>query len=199
MVRVLVLDNYDSFTHNLVALLEHLGAACTVARSDEISLAQVRQAGASGVLVSPGPAGPEQAGVSIEVVRDLDPETPIFGVCLGHQVIAHAFGGRVVRADRLMHGKTSPVTHDGSAPFVGVPSPFEAMRYHSLVVEEASLPDCLRITARDDRGMIMALAHRTRPIVSVQFHPESFATPHGPAIVEAWVQGLASSGMRGAA
>jgi anthranilate synthase/aminodeoxychorismate synthase-like glutamine amidotransferase len=187
-VRVLVIDNYDSFTFNLVQYLGELGVEVTVVKNDAIDAAGVAGAEVEGVLISPGPCTPNDAGVSLEAVRAA--KVPLFGVCLGHQSIGQAFGGKVVRAARLMHGRTSPIVHEGTGVFKGLPSPFEATRYHSLLVERASLPDCLEITAWTAEGEIMGLRHRQHPIEGVQFHPESILTTSGKELVGNWVATL---------
>ncbi len=181
---ILVIDNYDSFTYNLVQEMGELGADIRVVRNDHISLDEVRAMNPTHIVISPGPGTPDDGGVSLDVIREFGPTTPIFGVCLGHQCIGQAFGGVVTRAGRLMHGKTSMVYHKDDALFKGVPSPFEATRYHSLIVEESSLPDCLTITAFTDQGEIMALRHKEFPVVGVQFHPESILTKFGLRILE---------------
>jgi anthranilate synthase/aminodeoxychorismate synthase-like glutamine amidotransferase len=196
MARVLVLDNHDSFTWNLVQYLEMLGARCEVVMSDAVDVAGVRAfwgeraSGDEGVLISPGPCTPDHAGVSLRVLAELGGERPILGVCLGHQAIGQAFGGKVVRAVRPMHGKTSPIEHDGRSLFSGLSQPFTATRYHSLVVERASLPASLEISAWTAEGEIMGLRHRSAPIEGVQFHPESILTPSGMALLGNWVRSL---------
>lgn len=187
-MRVLVIDNYDSFTFNLVQYLGELGADCRVVKNDEIDAAGVAAAEVEGVLVSPGPCTPSDAGVSLAAITSA--RVPVFGVCLGHQSIGQAFGGNVVRAGRLMHGRTSPILHSNKGVFEGLPSPFEATRYHSLLVERHSLPDCLEVTAWTAEGEIMGLAHKERPIEGVQFHPESVLTTHGKELVANWVKRL---------
>jgi anthranilate synthase/aminodeoxychorismate synthase-like glutamine amidotransferase len=182
--RVLVVDNYDSFVYNLVQYLGELGAVPLVYRHDALSLAEVRELAPDAVLVSPGPGRPEDAGVSNELIRELGAELPVLGVCLGHQCIGQVFGGRVVRAPQVMHGKTSWISHDGQGVFAGLPEPFEATRYHSLVVDRASVPDCLEITAETDDGVIMGLRHRELPVEGVQFHPESILTTGGHKLLE---------------
>jgi anthranilate synthase/aminodeoxychorismate synthase-like glutamine amidotransferase len=189
-VRILVIDNYDSFTFNLVQYLGELGAASIVVKNDRIDLEGIAGNGADGVLVSPGPCTPNEAGISLKAVTHAD--VPVFGVCLGHQTIGQAFGGRVIRADRLMHGRTSPILHDGHGVFGGLPSPFEATRYHSLIVERATLPDCLEITAWTAEGEIMGVRHKERPIEGVQFHPESILTVHGKELLGNWVRSLSA-------
>lgn len=181
---LLMIDNYDSFTFNLVQYLGELGEDVRVVRNDELSVAEIGAAGATRLVLSPGPCTPNEAGVCLEVLEKLSGAMPIFGVCLGHQSIGQAFGGKVIRAKKIMHGKTSMIHHTGKGVFAGLPNPFEATRYHSLVVERESLPDCLEITAwtLDDNGEfdeIMGLRHRTLPVEGVQFHPESILTVHG--------------------
>ncbi|MFS0735431.1 aminodeoxychorismate/anthranilate synthase component II [Sphingomonas sp. 1P06PA] len=179
---ILVIDNYDSFTWNLVHYLRELGAMVEVVRNDAISVGQALSSGAAGFLISPGPCTPNEAGISLDLVAACaDAGRPLLGVCLGHQAIGQWYGGRVVRAKTLMHGKTSPVDHDGSGVFEGLPSPFTATRYHSLVVED--LPAGMIVNATTDDGMVMGLRHPTLPIHGVQFHPESIATEHGHALL----------------
>ncbi len=184
---IFVLDNYDSFTYNLVQYIGELGADPVVYRNDDLTLQQIEQLAPSGIVISPGPGTPEDAGVSIPLIRHFVDRLPILGVCLGHQALGAAFGGRIVRADRLMHGKTSPVAHRGGGIFEGLPSPFVAMRYHSLVVEPASVPAELTVTAwtadRAEGSEIMGLEHRSRPVYGVQFHPESIGTDSGKQII----------------
>jgi anthranilate synthase/aminodeoxychorismate synthase-like glutamine amidotransferase len=182
-----VLDNYDSFTFNLVQYLGELGAAVEVHKNDALDVAAVRRAGPDGVLISPGPCTPNEAGISLDVLKELGGSVPIFGVCLGHQAIGQAFGGKVVRAGRLMHGKTSPILHDGRGVFEGLPSPFEATRYHSLLVERASLPSSLEVSAWTEEGEIMGLRHREHDVEGVQFHPESVLTSEGKKLVGNWL------------
>ncbi len=180
---VLMIDNYDSFTFNLVQYLGELGAAVRVVRNDEMTVDEVERLQPERIVVSPGPCSPNEAGISLEAIRRLGGRVPILGVCLGHQAIGQAFGGRVVRAQSLMHGKTSPIRHAGAGVFRGLPDPFTATRYHSLAVERASLPDCLEVTAWTEDGEIMGLAHRTLAVEGVQFHPESILTEHGHALL----------------
>ncbi|MBX3211831.1 MAG: aminodeoxychorismate/anthranilate synthase component II [Labilithrix sp.] len=189
-MRVLVIDNYDSFTFNLVQYLGELGAESEVVKNDAIDADGVARADVEGVLVSPGPCTPNEAGVSLAAVGCA--RVPVLGVCLGHQSIGQAFGGKVVRAGRLMHGRTSPILHDGAGVFAGLPSPFEATRYHSLLVERDSLPACLEVTAWTEEGEIMGLAHKELPIQGVQFHPESVLTTHGKDLIGNWVRALGS-------
>ncbi len=174
-----VIDNYDSFTYNLVQYLGELGEEVKVFRNDEIDIAGIEALAPDHILISPGPCTPNEAGVSLEVISHFKGVIPIFGVCLGHQAIGQAFGGKVVRAERLMHGKTSPIHHEGRSVFEGLPNPFTATRYHSLIVEKESLPDELEITAWTEEGEIMGLAHKQYPVEGVQFHPESIITDHG--------------------
>lgn len=176
---ILVVDNYDSFTFNLVQYLGELGAEMKVVRNDEITVPEIEALQPERILVSPGPCTPDDAGISCEVIRTFGPRLPVFGVCLGHQSLGQVYGGKVVRADRLMHGKTSPIQHDGKGLFAGMPNPFDATRYHSLIVERSSLPDVLEISAETDRGEIMGLRHRELPVHGVQFHPESVLTEDG--------------------
>jgi anthranilate synthase/aminodeoxychorismate synthase-like glutamine amidotransferase len=178
---ILVIDNYDSFTYNLVQYLGELGAAPCVYRNDAMMLADVRRLAPSHIVISPGPGTPDDGGISLDVIREFHETTPILGVCLGHQCIGAAFGGRVDRAPRLMHGKTSPIYHFGGDIFVGVPSPFTATRYHSLVVHEP-LPECLKVTAFTTEGEVMGLRHKA-PTIGVQFHPESILTECGKKIL----------------
>jgi anthranilate synthase/aminodeoxychorismate synthase-like glutamine amidotransferase len=176
---LLVIDNYDSFTYNLVQYLGELGQEIRVVRNDEIAATDIAGIAPSHIVISPGPCTPNEAGISLDTIRQYAGKIPILGVCLGHQSIGQAFGGKVVRAGRVMHGKTSPILHEGQGVFAGLPSPFEATRYHSLLVERASLPDCLEVTARTAEDEIMGLRHKTLPVEGVQFHPESFLTTVG--------------------
>ncbi|MBI1384892.1 MAG: aminodeoxychorismate/anthranilate synthase component II [Rhizobiales bacterium] len=178
-----LIDNYDSFTYNLVHYLGELGAPAHVVRNDAVTVAEVRAARPSAIVLSPGPCTPSEAGICVELVRELGATVPILGVCLGHQTIGEVYGGRVVRANRLMHGKLSRVSHGGKGLFAGLPESFTATRYHSLIVERASLPDCLEITATTEDGTIMGLAHREHRVHGVQFHPESIATECGHALL----------------
>jgi anthranilate synthase/aminodeoxychorismate synthase-like glutamine amidotransferase len=182
-VRVLLVDNYDSFTYNLVQELGELGAEPVVHRNDAIDVAGIREAGPDAIIISPGPGRPDDAGISLSVVSELAGEVPILGVCLGHQCIGQAYGAEIVLAPRLMHGKTSPVHHNGSGMFEGLPDPFIATRYHSLVVTPASVPDELEVTATTAEGVVMGLRHRTLAVEGVQFHPESIFTPSGPTFL----------------
>jgi anthranilate synthase/aminodeoxychorismate synthase-like glutamine amidotransferase len=176
---VLLIDNYDSFTYNLYQYLCELGASVQVVRNDAISVEEVRSLAPSFIVISPGPGVPRDAGVSVDLVRALGETTPILGVCLGHQAIAEAYGGVVKRAPELMHGKASQVFHDGGGVFAGLPSPFSAIRYHSLCADPEAIPEVLEVTARSDSGVIMAIRHKAYPVHGVQFHPESILTEYG--------------------
>jgi anthranilate synthase component II len=178
---ILVIDNYDSFTYNLVQYLGELGAEIEVRRNDDVSVEEIGTLAPQAIVLSPGPGDPQQAGVTLDAIRRWGAEIPMLGVCLGHQAIAEAYGGRVVRAKRVMHGKTSRIEHEGTGLFRELPNPLEVMRYHSLVVEPSSLPESLEVVAvaSDDRAEIHALRHRTHPVYGVQFHPESVGTSHG--------------------
>ncbi len=189
-MNVLLLDNYDSFTFNLVQYLGELGARVEVFRNDAIDVAGIRSRRPDGLLLSPGPCTPDDAGVTLEAIRALAGALPILGVCLGHQAIGQAFGGKVVRNARIVHGKASPVRHRGAGLFAGVPSPFLAGRYHSLVVERETLPRALAVTAWTDEREIMGLRHRALDVAGVQFHPESILTEHGKPILAAWLARL---------
>lgn len=180
---VLVIDNYDSFTYNLVQYLGELGAEVEVQRNDRITLEEIAELRPEMILISPGPCTPQEAGISVPLIRRFAGELPILGVCLGHQSIGAAFGGEVVRNDRVMHGKTSAIRHDGRGLFAGVPDPFEATRYHSLVIRRATLPACLEITAETAEGEVMGVRHREYLIEGVQFHPESALTRHGKQLL----------------
>jgi len=184
---IVIIDNYDSFTYNIVQTLGGLGARMEIFRNDKIDVAGIAALKPDRLLISPGPCDPAQAGISIEAIRHFAGKIPVLGVCLGHQSIGAAFGGKVVRAGRLMHGKTSPIYHDGRGVFTGLPNPFEAMRYHSLVVERESLPDCLEITARTDLDELMGLRHKSLIIEGVQFHPESIMTPDGVQLLKNFI------------
>ena len=185
---ILMIDNYDSFTYNLVQYLGQLGEEVAVRRNDAITLDEIETMNPEAIFLSPGPCSPEQAGITVDVVRRFHRRIPLMGVCLGHQAIGHAFGGRVVRAGRIMHGKTSPILNDGRTIFKGLPSPFPAGRYHSLIVERESLPDCLEVSAETEEGEIMGLRHRTLPVEGIQFHPESILTPGGKRIIRNFLQ-----------
>ena len=185
---ILLIDNYDSFTWNLYQYFCELGAEVLVRRNDEITLADVRGLAPAKIVISPGPCTPDEAGISLEVIRHWAGQTPILGVCLGHQAIAQALGGRVVRAAKVMHGKTSAIVHTGQGVFRGLNNPLTVTRYHSLVVEPASLPDCLEITARSETGEIMGLRHREWDLEGVQFHPESILSEQGHALLNNFLQ-----------
>ena len=176
---IVIIDNYDSFTYNIVQTIGGLGVEVKVFRNDTVNVSFIEALKPERLLISPGPCTPSKAGISIEAIRYFAGKIPILGVCLGHQSVGEAFGGETIRAKRLMHGKTSPVIHDGKGVFTNLPNPFEAMRYHSLVTNEGTLPDCLEITAKSDQGELMGLRHRELPIEGVQFHPESIMTPDG--------------------
>jgi anthranilate synthase/aminodeoxychorismate synthase-like glutamine amidotransferase len=184
---LLVIDNYDSFTYNLVQYLGELEQEVRVVRNDEIAVADVAALAPAQIVISPGPCTPNEAGISLEVIKTYAGRIPILGVCLGHQAIGQAFGGRVVRAARVMHGKTSQIFHDGRGVFTDLPNPFEATRYHSLLIERASLPDCLEVTARTSDQEIMAVRHESLPVEGVQFHPESFLTTPGKDLLRNFI------------
>lgn len=185
---ILMVDNYDSFTYNLVQYLGVLGEELIVKRNDEITIKEIETLSPDFLMISPGPCTPNEAGISMEAIEYFAGKIPIFGVCLGHQAIAQVFGGKVIRADRLMHGKTSPIFHDGTTIFANVPSPFTATRYHSLIVEKEKLPDCFEISAWTEENEIMAIRHKTLPVEGVQFHPESIMTSHGMKLLENFIQ-----------
>ena len=185
---MVIIDNYDSFTYNIVQtiaayVIEELKTEVVVFRNDEVDVEDIAKLKPERLLISPGPCTPSQAGISIAAIRYFSDKIPVLGVCLGHQSLGEAFGGETVRAGRIMHGKTSPITHDGRGIFTGLPNPFDAMRYHSLVVNEETLPDCLTVTARSDQGELMGVRHKTLPVEGVQFHPESIMTPDGLALL----------------
>src|SRR6266581_30999 len=185
---ILMIDNYDSFTWNLVQYLGELGAAVKVVRNDEVNTAEIAAAMPEGIVISPGPCTPNEAGISLAAIREFAGKVPILGVCLGHQAIGQAFGGEVVHASRVVHGKTSAISHAGRGLFRGLPSPFMATRYHSLAIRRASLPACLEITAESEDGEIMGVRHRDLDVQGVQFHPESFLTEHGHALLKNFLQ-----------
>jgi anthranilate synthase component II len=181
---ILVIDNYDSFTYNLVQYLGELGADIQVVRNDEIPVSEILKRKPTHVLISPGPCSPKEAGISVDTIRELAGKIPILGVCLGHQSIGYAFGGDIVRAKKLMHGKTSEISHDGKGVFKGMPNPFRATRYHSLVIKRETLPECLIVTAQSEDGEIMGVRHKTLPVEGVQFHPESILTESGKLLLK---------------
>lgn len=183
LAMITLIDNYDSFTYNLVHYLGELGSECHVVRNDKTSLSEIEALAPKAIVVSPGPCTPNEAGICLDLVKALGPKIPIFGVCLGFQTIGQVYGGDVVRAPELMHGKLSSVTHHDKGVFKGLPKRFEATRYHSLIVARETLPDCLEITAETDDGIIMGLQHKTHPVHGVQFHPESIASEHGHAVL----------------
>jgi len=181
---LLIIDNYDSFTYNLVQYFGELGAEVLVKRNDEITLAEIEALKPEAIVISPGPCTPKEAGISNEVIATIGPKLPILGVCLGHQCIGHVYGGAVVRAARLMHGKTSPILHDNTGVFAKLPSPFEATRYHSLLIDPPTVPETLIVNAHTEEGEIMGVRHRDYPIHGVQFHPESILTRHGKELLK---------------
>jgi anthranilate synthase/aminodeoxychorismate synthase-like glutamine amidotransferase len=185
---ILMIDNYDSFTYNLVHYLAELGADVQVARNDALSIADIEQMAPSHIVISPGPCTPNEAGISLAVIEAFAGKIPILGVCLGHQAIGQAFGGKIVRAQKLMHGKTSTITHTGEHVFRGLSNPFTATRYHSLVIDRASLPACLKITAESEDGEIMGIAHRSLPVFGVQFHPESILSEFGHLLLQNFLE-----------
>ncbi len=185
---LLVIDNYDSFTYNLVQYFGELGVEMKIIRNDDATVEEIRAMKPTRICVSPGPCTPNEAGVSLDVIREFGKEMPVLGVCLGHQSIGQVYGGEVVRADRLMHGKTSPILHAGHSVFAGLPNPFEATRYHSLIVKRDTLPDCLEITAWTAEGEIMGLQHKELPVHGVQFHPESILTEHGKTMLKTFLE-----------
>ena len=185
---ILLIDNYDSFTYNLVQYLGELGASCQVVRNDQIDVAAIRQKKPKYLFISPGPCTPNEAGISQEAIRQMAGEIPILGVCLGHQCIGSTFGGRIIRAERLMHGKSSLIYHDGRTIYRGLPNPFEAIRYHSLLIERKSLPACLEISAETKEGEIMGVRHKDFVMEGVQFHPESIMTREGKMILNNFLQ-----------
>jgi anthranilate synthase/aminodeoxychorismate synthase-like glutamine amidotransferase len=185
---ILMIDNYDSFTYNLVQYLGQLGQNVMVYRNDEITLDEIGKLAPDAIFLSPGPCTPKEAGITVDVIREFQKFIPLMGVCLGHQAIGYAFGGNVVRAGRLMHGKTSPIINDGKTIFKGLPNPFTAGRYHSLLLERTSLPSCFEISAETEEGEIMGIRHREYPVEGIQFHPESILTPHGKRIIKNYLE-----------
>jgi len=185
---LIIIDNYDSFTYNLYQYLGELGANMRVFRNDKISVEEIAEMNPEKLLVSPGPCTPNKAGISCDAIKYFAGKIPVFGVCLGHQSIGQVFGGKVIRARRLMHGKTSPITHDNKGVFAGLPNPFDATRYHSLIIEKESCPDCFEITAHADEDEIMGIRHKELPIFGVQFHPESILTTHGKQLLKNFLE-----------
>ena len=189
-MKIILLDNYDSFTYNLVHYIGELGAEVVVYRNDKISVAELLALAPDGIVISPGPGTPTDSGICLELLKATSGKIPLFGVCLGMQAMGEAFGGKVIRAPKPMHGKVSKVFHHGKSVFKGIPSPFDATRYHSLIVERDSLPDCLEITATTDDGLIMGLAHKIHNTHGVQFHPESIASQYGHALIKNFLDGI---------
>lgn len=181
---ILMIDNFDSFTYNIVQMLGELGAEVATYRNNAISIDEIIKMAPQAVIISPGPGNPDSAGISLEVIHQLAGKLPIYGICLGHQTIGQAFGGNIVRAKKLMHGKSSPISHDNQGLFKGLSQPFDAIRYHSLVIDKATLPECLSITAESDDGEIMGVRHKSLPIEGVQFHPESVLTIEGRQMLQ---------------
>jgi para-aminobenzoate synthetase component II len=194
---ILMIDNYDSFTYNLVQFLGELGEELVVRRNDEITITEIETMSPDYLMISPGPCSPNQAGISLEAIMHFAGKIPIFGVCLGHQSIAQVFGGNVIRAERLMHGKVSDMHHDGRSIFHGMPNPFEATRYHSLIVKRETLPDCFDITAETSQGEIMAIRHKELAIEGVQFHPESIMTQQGKTLLKNFLEAYKKAEMLG--
>ena len=191
----LLIDNYDSFTYNLLHFMGEMGASITVRRNDALTIDEALALGDQGIVISPGPCDPDRAGICLDLVRAAAGIRPLLGVCLGHQCIGQAFGGQIARAPVPMHGKISAIAHDGSGVFEGLPTPFDATRYHSLMVARASLPDCLMVTAETAEGLIMGLAHKEFPIFGIQFHPESIASEHGHALLKNFITIAAREGL----
>ncbi|MFP4417703.1 MAG: anthranilate synthase component II [Chitinispirillaceae bacterium] len=187
---LVVIDNYDSFTYNLVQYLGEMNSEMRIYRNDKIGVDEIAAQSPQAILISPGPCTPNEAGISVELIRQLGPKIPILGVCLGHQSIGQAFGGNVVRAPYLMHGKVSQIEHDGKTVFTGIPSPFTATRYHSLIIERESCPDVLEISAQTEDGIIMGVRHRQYPIEGIQFHPESILTDNGKMLLKNFLYGV---------
>jgi len=191
---LLLIDNYDSFTYNLYQYLSELGAEVVTVRNDKITLEEIEGMAPEGIIVSPGPSTPLEAGISNDVVRHFGPKLPTLGVCLGHQCVGHVYGAKVDRAGEIRHGKTSMIHHDGKGVFAGLPSPFEAIRYHSLVVYPETVPDCLEVTAWTENGLVMGLRHKEHPVEGVQFHPESIMTPMGKPLLQNFLNQLSGNG-----
>ncbi len=185
---ILVIDNYDSFTYNLVQYLGEMGVEIKVARNDELTIAEILKMKPDHLMISPGPCSPKEAGISVDIIKKLGGKIPILGVCLGHQSNGYAYGGDIVRAKKLMHGKTSEISHDGKGVFVGMPNPFKATRYHSLAIKKETLPDCLVVTAQSEDGEIMGVRHKTLPVEGVQFHPESILTESGRILLRNFIE-----------
>lgn len=196
VTRILVIDSYDSFVYNLVQYLGELGAEPVVVRNDQITVDEVRAMGPDGILLSPGPGRPEDAGIICAAIESFAGVIPVLGVCLGHQAIGHVYGGRVIRAPELMHGKTSPIEHEGAGVFAGLPSPLEATRYHSLVIERSSMPDVLEVTAETRDGIVMGVRHREVDVEGVQFHPESILTASGHGLLGNFLDRCATTARR---
>lgn len=187
---LVMIDNYDSFTFNIVQYLSQMGEDVRVYRNDKITLHEIRKLRPEAIFLSPGPCSPREAGITVDVVREFHASVPLMGICLGHQSIGFAFGGEIVRAERIMHGKVSPVIHDGKTLFAGLPNPFTAGRYHSLLVRSESLPDCLEVSAQTAEGEIMGLRHKEYPVEGIQFHPESVLTPQGKRILRNFLKNI---------
>jgi anthranilate synthase/aminodeoxychorismate synthase-like glutamine amidotransferase len=196
MMKILVIDNFDSFTYNLVQYLGELGTELQVFRNNAISLAEIREHSPDGIVISPGPGTPDDSGITLSVIKEFARTFPIFGVCLGHQAIGQAYGGKVIRAKELMHGKTSQIFHGGTEIFANLPNPFTATRYHSLIVDAKTVPECLRVTAHTKDGVIMGLEHKELPVFGVQFHPESFLTTCGKLLLQNFLQIVATEAQR---
>lgn len=187
-MKILVIDNYDSFTYNLVQMIGVFNCKMIIKRNDEITIKDIKNMRPDKILISPGPGRPEDSKISLEIIKVLGNQTPILGVCLGHQAIGFCYGGNVIKADQLMHGKISKITHNNKSIFIGVPQHFEATRYHSLVIEKKSLPNCLEITATSEDGTIMGVKHKELPVEGIQFHPESILTKEGKTLIKNWMQ-----------
>jgi anthranilate synthase component 2 len=185
---LLLIDNYDSFTYNLFQFLSELGEEVAVVRNDKTTIPEIERMGPERIVISPGPSTPQNAGISNDVIRRFGPRLPLLGVCLGHQCIGYSYGGQIDQAREIMHGKSSLVHHDGKGVFAGIPEPFSAIRYHSLIVRPEGLPDCFEVSARSDDGTIMAIRHRQHPVIGVQFHPESFMTQSGKEILKNFLE-----------
>jgi len=185
---ILVIDNYDSFTYNLVQYLGEMGIQIEVARNDELTVEEILKKKPDHLVISPGPCSPKEAGISVEIIKKIGGEIPILGVCLGHQSIGYAYGGDIIRAKKLMHGKTSQISHDGKGVFKGMPNPFKATRYHSLAIKKETLPDCLVVTSESEEGEIMGVRHKSLPVEGVQFHPESILTESGRVLLRNFVE-----------